>query len=468
MASKLESLYPYVPVWAQNLGISLFGLAWKRERLGGRFEEHARGYKERESWPKSRFDEYCTSRLRETLLAAFDGCPFYRERWGAIGIQRADLMSMQIDQLGRLPTVRKLDFRQRCNEFIQERYAAREIRRYYSSGTTGTPVTAVCTVDGHRQFIAAREARSFGWAGVSVRHPRSMIGGRMVIPPGQLEPPFHRYNWAERQVYFSSFHISPKNATHYVAALNHYRPRVFTGYAYSHFALAGMMLGQGLSLKYQPEALILGSEKLTREMRVTISKAFGARVYEEYGCVENCVLATECEQGRLHISPDFGIVEIVDDNGCPVSAGVEGRILCTSLNNEAQPLIRYEIGDLASWSGEKCPCGRDSMPVIQEIVGRIEDAVIGPDGRKLVRFHGLFVGLPSVVEGQVIQETTRNFTVKVVPGNGYGLEQENQIRDRLLQRVGQVNVTVEEVDSIPRTERGKFRAVISHVKASDS
>jgi phenylacetate-CoA ligase len=222
-----------------------------------------------------------------------------------------------------------------------------------------------------------------------------------------------------------------------------------------------MMLDQGLALEYEPRALILSSEKLTPPMKALLKRAFGARAYEEYGCVENCVLATECEHGRLHVSPDFGIVEIIDDRGRPAPPGVEGRILCTSLLNEAQPLIRYAIGDLAAWATEPCPCGRNHLPVLKEILGRLEDVVTAPDGRQMVRFHGLFIDLPKVVEGQVIQEALDRFTIRVVALDGFGETEAQVIRSRLVERLGKVQATIERVPAIARTERGKFRAVIS-------
>jgi phenylacetate-CoA ligase len=255
---------------------------------------------------------------------------------------------------------------------------------------------------------------------------------------------------------------------YYVAALNHYRPKVFTGYAYSHYLLAKMMLAQEVSLDFDPEALVLSSEKLTPEMKSVMRQAFHARAFEEYGCVENCVLATECEHGRLHVSPDFGILEIVDELGHAMAPGVEGRILCTALLNVAQPLVRYEIGDLGAWAKEPCPCGRNNLPVLKEIVGRLEDTVTGPDGRQMVRFHGLFVDLPDVLEGQVIQEALDRFTVKVVVGTSFGMKEEMKILSRFEERLGKVLVNIEQVKEIPRTDRGKFRAVISKIKQGEA
>ncbi len=461
MAHKLERLYPCAPVFVQNLGITLFGLLWQRQRLGGLFEAHVAGFKEREHWAAPRFTLHVENELRRVLLHAFAHVPYYQRKWSEDGITANDLQQITASGLSRLPSTPKQDLRLAPESFVAQDVAGREkLHRYFSSGSTGTPITAICTTDAHRRYIAAREARSFAWAGTSILKPRSMIGGRLVVPRGVSRGPFHRYNWAEKQVYFSAYHIAPSTVHEYVRAFNHYRPRIMTGYAYSHYILARMMVETGLTLDYEPDALILGSEKLTTEMKAVIHHAFRARVYEEYGATENCMLGTECEHGSLHVHPDFGVIEIVDAEGKPVPPGVEGRILCTGLQNEAQPLVRYEIGDLGVWANTPCRCGRKHFPVIKEIVGRVEDVVVGPDGRQLVRFHGIFIDLPHVMEGQVIQEAPDRFTVKVVARTGFGPAEESLIRSRFAERLGPVQVCIVQVAGIPRNTRGKFRAVI--------
>jgi phenylacetate-CoA ligase len=461
MVHPIEWLYPNVPVWAQNLGISLYGITWRRERLGGNFEAHVEGFRDRDRWSPEQMRAYVEQELRRVLVHCVHQVPYYQRVWSKRGLPLETLMRMTLADLFEVPITPKQDLRAAPEEFVAQDVARRsKLRRYYSSGTTGTPITSICNSDGHRRFFACREVRSFGWAGTSLRRPRSMIGGRLVVPKGIARPPFHRYNLVEKQVYFSAYHIAPAHVADYVRALNQYQPCVLTGYAYSHYLLARMMCAQRLSLDYEPEALVLSSEKLTAEMKRVIQKAFRARAFEEYGAVEQCMLATECEHGRLHVNSDFGILEIVDADGYPVPPGVEGRILCTSLLNEAQPLVRYDIGDVGIWSAVACPCGRNHLPVLQEVVGRLEDVVIGPDGREMVRFHGIFVDLPHVVEGQVIQETLDKFTLKVVAREGFGAEQEQLIRRRFAERLGPVDVRIERVAEIARTERGKFRAVI--------
>jgi phenylacetate-CoA ligase len=457
MAHALESLYPHVPVWAQNLGISLFGLAYRHERLGGDFERHVAGFRERDRWSREQMHEYVERELRRVLLRAFDQVPYYQRHWK---VSRQDLGRIR---LADLPITPKKDLRAASDDFVARDCRGR-VHNYLSSGSTGTPVSVACTAEDHRRYIAAREVRSFGWAGASVRWPRSMIGGRRVVPDGLSHAPFHRYNWAERQVYFSAFHIAPAHVPDYVAAFNKYRPRLLTGYAYSHFLLSRMMNEQKLTLDYEPAAAVLSSEKLTPVMKQEIRQALRTRAFEEYGAVENCLLATECEKGRLHVSPDFGVLEIVDAAGQPVPPGVEGSVVCTSLVSEAQPLIRYEVGDRAIWAKDGCACGRDHLPVLEEVVGRLEDVVVGTDGREMVRFHWVFIDLPNVLEGQIVQEALDRLTLKLVTRPGFGATEEREIRRRFAERLGPVQLQIEPVPEIPRTERGKFRAVISKLE----
>jgi phenylacetate-CoA ligase len=176
------------------------------------------------------------------------------------------------------------------------------------------------------------------------------------------------------------------------------------------------------------------------------------------------LFAGECEHGRLHISPDVALVEILRPDGTPCPPGEAGDVVATSLMRTYQPLIRYRVGDVAMWDGDTCPCGRQ-MPILKEVIGRLEDIVLGPDGRQMVRFHGVFVGLPRVVEGQIIQEAIDRIRVKVVPAEGFGPDDAQALVERVRQRLGaQVQVSVQIAESIPRTSAGKFQAVVSLIK----
>ena len=470
MSKGVDRIYGALPVWAQNAAITAYGAYWRSRRLGGRYPGYVDEFCSRDRVSPGQMDAHVAAELRRILELAIGHVAYYREEWTSRGVTHGEIRrSNPIELLAELPLTGKDAVRQDPWAFVaRSQVGKRGMRQYLTSGSTGTPVTAIWNADDHRRFIAAREVRSFNWAGTSLLKPRSMIGGRLVVPKSQSGPPFHRYNAVERQVYLSAYHISPGTVAEYVRVFERHRPEVLTGYAHSYFTLARLMLEASLSLSYEPEALILSSEKTTTHMREIMEKVFGAPVFEEYSCVENCVLATQCEEGRLHVSSDFGVVEILDEHDRPIPPGRDGRIICTGLVNATQLLIRYEVGDTGRWATEPCPCGRSHLPVLEEIVGRLEDVVIGPDGREMVRFHGIFVGLPGVKEGQIVQLARDRIRVNVVADDSFGETEERTIIGRLVERLGPVSVEVVRVPRIERDARGKFRAVISHVSRFDS
>jgi phenylacetate-CoA ligase len=315
----------------------------------------------------------------------------------------------------------------------------------------------------HQKWSAAFEARIRNWAGISRFDARGMIGGRRVVNDGKSNGPFYRYNFFEKQVYFSAYHIAASTVKDYLNGIQKYHVKYMTGYAMSNFFLARFI--EEMDLKAPTlKAVITSSEKLTPEMRNTFKRVYDCKTYDSYSGVEACGLISECEQGSLHISPDVGIFEIIKEDGTACKPGETGEVVSTGLINYDQPLIRYRIGDLVRLSNKQnCMCGRN-MPVIDEIIGRIEDTVIGKDGREIVRFHGVFIDLNSIIEGQIIQHELDEFEVKVVVSNELTQEQKNIIEKRMCSQLGEIKVTIHEVPFIPRNANGKFKSVISKIK----
>ena len=85
------------------------------------------------------------------------------------------------------------------------------------------------------------------------------------------------------------------------------------------------------------------------------------------------------------------------------------------------------------------------------------------NGQKMVRFHGLFVGIESIIMAQVIQKSIDNITVKLVVDKSYSTKNENVIKERIVSQLGSVNVNFKYVEEIKKTSAGKFKAVISNI-----
>ncbi len=454
---RLEAIYAKLPTWGQHAAVTFYGAYWRRLRFGPGFSDALRDYESRDRASLAEFSAWQQQRLQRVLSIAADHVPHYRSAW--TDAQRAAARS---GTLSALPILEKEPLRSDPRAFMRDDVRIRRPVIFHSSGSTGTPIVSIRTVEELRRSMALREARSARWAGVSFSEPRATFSGRMVEPDATSRGPFHRYNAAERQVYLSPFHVSAATAASYVAALETHGVRWLTGYAVSYYLLARFILQQRLKVRGLG-AVVTTSEKVTSEMRRVMEEAYGCRVFEEYSTVETALFASECERGSLHVSPDVSVVELLRADGTPCAPGEAGQVVTTCLLHDHQPLVRFRLGDVAAWSPEACACGR-SMPVLQEVVGRTEDVVTGPDGRELVRFHGVFVDQPHVRLGQVVQESVDRIRLRIVAADGFGAADERDLVARVRQRLGpSVQVTVEIVDRIPLSAAGKFQAVVSHV-----
>lgn len=455
-----DKIYSHLPESGQAIATTAFGLYRHWLRFGPGYSALLQGYRNRDSWSSERFAAYQAGRLNVLLENAAAHVPYYRRTWS-----RQEKMSARAGRLWELPLLQKEPVRLSPRDFSRD--DMRPVPRYefLTSGSSGTPISTLWTSREVRDARALREARSANWAGVSFRHGRATFSGRIVVPDPHSSGPFHRYNPAERQVYFSAFHLTRENAPTYIDALWRHKTTWLTGYAVSYYLLARHILACGLAVP-PLKAVVTTSEKLTPEMRATMEEAYGCRVFEEYGTVEQAVFASECAHGKLHVSPDAGVVEILRPDGSPCDPGESGEVVTTGFVRQYQPFIRYRLGDMAVWDDEPCRCERQ-MPVLKEVTGRIEDIIIGPDGRQMVRFHGIFVGQENVVEGQIIQEAVNVIRVKIVPAAGFNPADTFDIEKRVRQRLGDVAVIVETVDRIPRSASGKFQAVVSRVQVRD-
>jgi phenylacetate-CoA ligase len=450
-----EGIYKRLPVLLQHAMVSAYGLYWNRLRFGIGYRHYVNDYVNRERFSPEEWRDWQQEILKKVLAIAAEEVPFYRKTWSSL--EKAEARA---GNLNGLPLLDKESIRESPKAFLRQDIKPWPRLVFHTSGSTGTPIESIWTVQELRNSMALREVRSARWASVSFNLPRATFSGRLVEPNPESTGPYYRFNLTERQVYLSAFHLTPQAAPAYVEALRRHNVQWLTGYAVSFYLLARYILELGLVVP-PLRALVTTSEKVTKEMRDVMEQAYGCRVFEEYSTVENVMFAHECDLGRLHVSPDAGIVEILGPDGSACEPGEPGEVVATGLIRSYQPFIRYRLGDIATWDEKPCSCGR-KMPVIKEVLGRIEDVVVGPDGRQMVRFHGIFTAQPHVREGQIIQESLHRIRVKVVPVNGFAEADAEDIVQRVKQRLGtDVDVIVETVPQIPRTAAGKFRAVVS-------
>jgi phenylacetate-CoA ligase len=455
---NLLSLYNVLPYPLKMIAASLWGFHLNRIRYAENVDELVEQALDRENWSAEQWKNWQESQLSLVLYHAANRVPYYRDRW-AERRRKGDRASSEY--LENWPILHKEDLRTFGNTFISDDANYKKLILDHTSGTTGVPLKIWVSSEGVHKWYALFEARWRRWYGLS-RHDRwGMLGGQLVVPFSHSKPPFWVWNAGMNQLYLSTFHISPNFVPAYIEAMAHHQIVYLLGYASSLYDVARVILEQNLQIP-PLRAVLSNAEPLYDFRRVIISKAFKCPVIDTYGQAEFVCAASECTEGHLHLWPEVGVEELYKLNADePADLGQTGRLICTGLLNFAMPLIRYELGDKAKFGNfqSSCHCGR-TLPVIDGIEGRTEDAIITPDGR-VVEPDTVFQADYPIRGGQIIQETRDWIRVLVIPAPGFNLHTERSLISGLQARIGNMKISIEQVDDIPRTKAGKRQVIVS-------
>jgi len=400
--------------------------------------------------------EYQAKHLAAILRHAARSVPYYRELFAQCGFNGDGHGSLH--DLSKVPMLTKQDVVNLGSSLVEERRWGLRFKGT-TSGTTGL------TLMGYRDLRSIRYENAFiwrqlEWAGMRHGDRRAWIRGDMMAPVEQKKPPFWRFNRADNMLMMSSFHLSEVHGDAYIAALEDFDPVIIQAYPSSIAFLARYLesharIYRGRRLK----GVVTSSETLSADQRRVVEHAFGRRVFDWYGTFERAAAIGTCEHGKYHIMPDYGIVELL-----PTHDG-NSEIVGTGFFNRMMPLLRYRTGDIVvpAAEGASCTCGR-AFPIVEAIIGRVDDYVKTPDGRHIGMMAILFDRLSDIWEGQIVQEKLDELRILVVPMRELTDSTRRDIEAKARLLVGpEMKIVVEAVAQIPRTSNGKFRMVISKI-----
>ncbi len=460
MNDLLLKIYSRLPHPARALTANLRGAMLASWRYGPETEDLIAAAAERESWGVARWSAWREERLARILHRAATRVPFYRAQWEERR-RRGDWSS--VERLENWPVLGKETVREAARHLVADDVDRRRMYHEQTSGTTGTPIDLWWSRDDLREWFALNELRCRRWHGVNRFQPWAILGGQPIVPATRQRPPFWIWSHPTRQLYLSANHISRNNLLPMIEAMN--RHGVTHLITYSSAAAAMVREADGRDIRIGSlRVVITNAEPLYQWQREAIAGGLGAPARETYGMAEAVAAASECADGRLHLWPEVGAIEILDDlTGEPTPEGESGQLVCTGMINQDMPLIRYSVGDRTRFesSNSRCTCGR-LLPLLSAIEGRASDMLRTRDGRHIYWINPIFRGLP-LHEAQVIQESPDRLRIRCVPAAGFGLNEEARLIERLRQRIGDVHVIIEHVASIPRGPNGKFRPVINKI-----
>lgn len=448
---SIMKLYDAMPVFMQNIAVSLEGWRIQKSRYGKLYMRVFDEFMMRNDLSYQEKCAYRDSQIRIMVKHCYETVPYYHRIFDELGIDYRDIR--RLEDLTVLPILTKQTVKEHYDEFFSTKYDRKNLIKQHTSGTSGSGFI----------FYQNPEANAAVWAHVwrgnkNIGLERGTwcgyFGGRSIVPLAQSKPPHYRINYPGKQIMFSAFHMCPEVYQEYFDVLNKYKPKWIQAYPSSIVPLAKYMEDNDLRLSYVPTVLTLSSENVTQHDVDILNRVFGVYPMQNYAQSEAVATFRQKLDKRIFVDEDFAAVEFV-----PIGDGEFYRVVGTTLSNFAMPFLRYDTKDIVTYS--ETDEGREVL----SIDGREEDAIKLNGGGFIRRLDFIFKDQCNVVEAQIIQKSLRLAVFNVVKGSGYTAKDEIQLRasiDTYLE--GRIGYEIVYVDNIPKTASGKMKFIVSELK----
>ncbi len=445
----LMRVYRCMPYPIQNVLCSIQGYKIQRTRYNDDFWKMLNAFEERASWKSDEVNKYRDQKLIQLIHHAITTVPFYRQYAKEKGLTVNDFVAFE--DLKKLPIVTKEMINENPEMFYSDKLNEYDICHVHSSGTTGSGFKIITTYESiHAQWATFwRHRRKLG---IDFDMWQLSFASREAVPIKRMRPPFWRYDYPGKRIYFSAFHESEENLAFYYKKILDSHIEWIHGYPSLINLLADYMIKNNLSFTHV-KYVTTGAENLLDYQIRNIKQAFGVSPIQVYGQTENVAIFSQESDGTIVIDEDFAAVELLENEygTCDV--------IGTNLYNYAMPLIRYKTKDTVEY--KMCPDGRR---IIEKIDGREEDYVSLPNGVKVGKLDHVFKDTINFKEAQLFQRKDYSIVVNVVGEKDKCIGDEKMALKLLRESLGdEVLIEFNYVDKIARTANAKLRFVISEV-----
>ena len=403
--------------------------------------------------------EYRDARLSQILKYTYEHSPYYRKLFEKIHLNPKDWSNFE-----RLPLLDKATIRSHWNNLISDEINNLNFYIMNTGGSTGEPLEFPVShhVDGvHQEFLY----RVIGYE----------PGDKIVAFDGSSVPAELRKNriyWVTNgpgndipygRLSYSSLYLTAETIPFYIKHILDTTPSILRGYPSFISDIADYILKNNITIPFHIKGVELTAENAYDWQIENIKKAFNTSIFFQYGQSEVCVFGyTVDETYEYFCSPFYGLTEVLNSEGVQVKKGEIGEIVATSFYNFALPFIRYQTGDLAVFNGDE-----NGIVRLGKIIGRTQDFIYTQRNERVALtaliFGQHYHAFRNIRKWQIVQDIPGKVTIKIVKGEGFSHEDEEEIRGKF-RSICDIETNFEFVDSIQLTKRGKFKFLVQNIK----
>lgn len=401
--------------------------------------------------------EYQLKKVQQLIAYAYAHTRYYRNLFDLHGIKPSDIKSL--DDMKKIPVLTKDIVRDNLKDMISDIVPANKRIYVTTGGSTGKPLGLYISKDVDTKRLA------FEW--LHWNHMGYKMGDACVILRGRVLPEGKWFSYEENNNFLvlSTFLMKEDLLSHYLDKIDEFSPVVIQAYPSAIVILAKYMLTNGRYLTNPIKAVSTSSEILYKEQKDLIERAFKAPVYDKYGNCEQVGVIGMQEDGYYHEFMEHSYLEYLDENNQDAYSGEMARIVGTSLINDVVPFIRYETEDMVKLHEDfrRILCSEDNdrtSILIDSIQGRWRGDVMVTKNGNLISVTAMNTHsniFDHAKRIQYYQDTEGVVILKLVKNEEYTQDDEAKIINELQTKFQhQVELHIEYVDYIPRTNRGKY------------
>ena len=404
-------------------------------------------------------------KLKEILIYAYKHVPYYRELFNKIKFNPYEFRSL--DEFKQIPFLTKELVRKNQHKLLSGNFPRQHIKKVQTGGTTGLPMEF--SLDNRFSSLKEMLFLRHMWKRVGYR-PRSrcVVLREDTVSKIVEGETYWKRNLLTNWLIMSSFHLNADTFDIFHKKIASYKPEFIIAFPSNIYLLAKFMKEKNLNAIPSLKAIICSSENIFDWQRTFMEDIFRTRVFSYYGHSEKCVMATEgTNTNEYEFFPQYGYAEIVNEEGDHCTKDNErGEIIATGFDNFASPFIRYKTEDIAvlSTSGNT---DHKHWLSIKNIEGRKQDFLIDNDG---VPKSYIYIDRPfwdmkdQIYAYQYIQDKPGIVQLNVQAKDKLTRQQIENIKSTFYKTYFKMALIVQQVEHIPRTNRGKFKYLIQNIK----
>lgn len=403
---------------------------------------------------QSEVEEYHSTCISELLKKTQRNVPYY------FGMSDRDLSTW--------PVVNKAIIKDNKEAFLSKEYKEDKLYKMSTSGSTGTPFVSFQNIE-KKRHVNAETLYYLGLQGYQI--------GQRIIFLRAIVDECQKSKWSQfcQNIYqINCKDLSDRGIAEMlskIAKLSKCGGAVLIAYASTLEAMHQYFECNGYheANKCRIKSITSGSEMLYDSTRESVEKAFKCKCFSRYANEENGFLGQDGVENNSFFIDNAGYyIEILKfDSDEPTQLGEKGRIVVTDLFNYAQPMIRYDTGDVGAFV--EVVDGKYKRKAIGNFGGRAVDSIYSTEGN-LISPHAItntMWSFQSIKQFQFIQKNEKDYCIKVNIAKKNSLD-ETELKKSICNIVGyEADINVEYCDEIPVLSSGKRRYIINEMRTYD-